>query len=400
MSDPDTLQTDGAPFEHAAQRAMESLGGALSSLLAALPGPIDRAVDVERALNLDKKLAWQVYRLARQPSPTEVAKVPAPRSVRRLLAAAKRLRIPADLTDKVRLAFEQFEAFAAEHAGDREALTSMVRGLSPAANEQEELRLRRAIFRGNAHVWGLRMRQFVRSTIFLPPDGPPGAARGEIMLSAHIGLEQTRPDSHAAIISWARPSSRASAEGPASPAGPNFTLHREFCSLPLPQMLQRASVGSGIETELVLPGVGKPGATTLYTSQSLGDVRTTDLPRFETNNIFCIPVETVVFDVMVPAELSTPDSARAAFYGRRYHPEHVFERRDADLLPQPAALIHLGRFTGPVPDIAGAPRHPEAVTKVLTDAGHATAPFDLYRCTTRYPVLHTLLALGITRAAT
>ena len=31
----------------------------------------------------------------------------------------------------------------------------------------------------------------------------------EIMLSAHIGLEQLRPDSRAAIISWARPSIRA-----------------------------------------------------------------------------------------------------------------------------------------------------------------------------------------------
>jgi len=390
-------QTDGVHFEQAARDAMEGLGSALAELLAALPDRVDRAVDVERALELDKKLAWQVFRLARAQTPTEVAKVPAARSVQRLLSQAKRRRLPAAAIERVRDAFERFEAFAATQAGDREALASMVRSIADDSDEQEETRLRRSLFRGNAQVWGLRMRQFVRSTIFLPPRDDPRAARGEIMLSAHLDLEQIRPDSHAAIVSWARPSGQPAKDG-THDVEPSFTLHEEFCSRPLPRMVQRPSVGTGVETELVLGAVGRPGAATLYTSQSLPLVRTDELKRFETNNIFCIPVESVTFDVLIPAGWSDPAAATAACYGRRYHPEHVFEKRPADLLPQRASLARLGEFQGTMPEVKGAPSHADAVAEVLRHAGHAGTPFDVYRCTAKFPVLHTLLSLTIERA--
>jgi hypothetical protein len=406
MNEPDDLQaadhhadpavTDGVPFEQAARDAMHGLSAALSDLLAALPVAVERAVDVERALDLDKKLAWQVFRLARATSTAEVAKVPAARSIRRLLAHARKRRVPAGVVERVGAEFERFESFAVSHAGDREALASMVRGMSDEADEQEEVRLRRTLFRANAHVWGLRMRQFVRSTIFLPPARDPPAPGGEIMLSAHLDLEQMRPDSHAAIVSWARPSGRAEG-GQAGPIEPSFTLHEEFCSRPLPRMVQRPSVGSGVETELVLGAVGRPGAATLYTSQSLPLVKTAELARFETNNIFCIPVEMVVFDVLIPSGWSDPATARAECYGRRYHPEHVFERRPADLLPQRVSLARLGEFSGLMPEVKDAPRHAEAVARVLEEVGHADTPFDVYRCVKRYPVLHTLLALGVER---
>jgi len=383
-------------FGLAAREAMETLRAALSDLLSALPGPIERAVDVERALELDKKLAWQVFRLARSRTPAEVAKVPAPRSVARLLSAASRQQVPEELLARVRGAFEQFDAFAAAQAGDREALASMVRSVSGEGDEQEEVRLRRSLYRGNAQVWGLRMRQFVRSSIFLPPSSDPSAARGELALSAHIGLEQMRADSHAAIVSWARPSGATRADGTAEVV-PAFTLHEEFCSRPLPRVTPRPGVGARMETELSLPAVGKPGATTLYTSQTLGEVRPETLARFEVNNIFCIAVETVVFDLLIPAGWSNPGTARAAFYGRRYHPEHVFERREADLLAQRGTLERLGEFRGSMPEVPGAPRHAEAVMSVLGQCGCAGAGFEVYRATVRYPVLHTLLALGVER---
>lgn len=375
---------------------MGALRSALSELLAALPGPIERAVDVERALELDKKLAWQVFRLARSQTAAELGKVPAARSVGRLLRAAERHDVPEELLERVRRAFEQFDAFTAIQAGDREALVSMVRSVAGDGDEQEDARLRRTLYRGNAQVWGLRMRQFVRSSIFLPPSKDPSAAKGEFALSAHIGLEQIRADSHAAIVSWARPSGAKRADG-TEEVVPAFTLHEEFCSRPLPRVMARQSVGARIETELTLPAVGKPGATTLYTSQTLGEVKTEALARFEVNNIFCIPVEMVVFDLLIPAGWADGATARAAFYGRRYHPEHVFERREADLLPQRGVLEWLGEFRGAMPEVPGGPRHAEAVASVLGQCGCGDAAFDVFRATVEYPVLHTLLALGVDR---
>lgn len=397
MHHPDVHHTSADDFREAAAGAMQELGQALSGLLASLPEPVERAIDVERALEVDKKLAWQVFRLARDQTPAEIGRVPASRSVKRLLAAAKRRQVPGAIADRVREAFEGFEAFASAHAGDREVLASMVRGLDPGLDEQEEERLRRTLFRGNAQVWGLRMRQIVRSIIFLPP-GSDGAARGEIMLSAHIGLEQMRPDSHAAMISWARPTPLPGEEDTAD-VSPSFCLHKEFCSRPLPKMRSRPGVRNRVEAELVLPSVGRKGAATLYTSHALTDVQPEAQTRFETNNLFCVPVEHAVFDLLVPAGWTDPATARAACYGRRYHPEHVFERRDEDLLPQSVPIEHLGRFGATSPEVAGAPRHPEAVASVLREAGHADAAFDVYRSRVAYPVLHTMLHLRVDRPA-
>ncbi|MEZ6233774.1 MAG: hypothetical protein R3B68_06255 [Phycisphaerales bacterium] len=395
-----TSRTSGKPrvleaFEGQAAASMAALGEALAHMFDALGAPIERAVDVERALGLDKKLAWQVFGLARDRSTAQIANVPARRSMARLLEAASRHGVGDAPRAAVEQAFERFEAFTASHAGDRDVLVTMVRGIGSSVDEQAEMRLRRGLYRGNAHAWGLRMRLFVRSTIFLPgaQDGGRETPGDEIMLSAHIGLEQLRPDSRAAIISWARPSGTAH-EAPAR-VEPTFTLHEEFCSRPLAAM-RHSGVGRGVETELTLPAIGRKGATTLYTSQTLRAVGAAK-GRYETNNIFCVPVERIVFDLMVPAGRGDAASAAAAIYGRPYHPEHVFEKRAADLLPQPVAATALGEVEA-VPAIDGAPRHAEAVAHVLEQAGHTGARFDLYRCEVRYPVLHTMLSLGVNAA--
>src|SRR5688572_8757273 len=99
---------------------MAELQQALGDLVAGLPEPIERAVDLENALRVDKKLGWQVFRIVRSSSLAEVANVPSRRSASRFLSAAKARGLPSATIENVRAAFRRFDEFAAEHGGDRE----------------------------------------------------------------------------------------------------------------------------------------------------------------------------------------------------------------------------------------------------------------------------------------
>src|SRR6185295_12335821 len=100
-----------------------------------------------------------------------------------------------------------------------------------------------------------------------------------------------------------------------------------------------------------------------------------------------IPVETVVWELLIPAGLTDPATARVVVYGRRAHPEHVYDERKGDLLPQREIVTYLGALEH-LPPIPGAPRHSDAVRHVLKQQGWLGTKFDAYRCRVQYPVLH------------
>lgn len=104
-----------------------------------------------------KKLAWQIFRIAAATSPiTEVRNIPASSSIRRLKECARRKKLDKVIIDELATAYEQFEAFASVHAGTREGLISMLSGISEQKNDAFEVKVRKGLFKGNAHVWGMQ----------------------------------------------------------------------------------------------------------------------------------------------------------------------------------------------------------------------------------------------------
>jgi hypothetical protein len=95
--------------------------------------------------------------------------------------------------------------------------------------------------------------------------------------------------------------------------------------------------------------------------------------------------------------MSDPATARFCAYGRRTHPERVYDERPADLLPIRENVSYFGS-TDTVPAMEGSPNHAEAVHSVLERHGWLGARFDIYRCRVPFPVLHTLLCLNVDAA--
>jgi hypothetical protein len=385
-----------ARFEDAVVLVMSELKGALAELVDRLPGSSSRGVDVARSLGLDNKLAWQVVRLATAAEPVgEIENVPSAPSVRRLLAAIRKQAQARSSAERVERAFASFEAFTARHGTDRESIVSMVNGLSSHKDEAFDLKVRETVFKGQAYLWGLRAAMMCRTSITLPC--APGEPVKRVIVSGNVGVQRVREGATVTLSSWARrgvPGSQVSAEALAQfgeEKEPGFEFLEKFCTQPLPQMMPRASVKDTLEIEMLLPTVGGAGAVTMYMTHTIESGTDPRVLPVGLRVLVSMPVEELVTDLMVPEGWTSPATARVMVYGRRHHPEHVFDERTIDLLSQREKIEHVGVRTG-VPEISGAPQNAEAVAYELERNGCKGVRFDVYRCRVRYPVMHSLVA--------
>lgn len=377
------------------------LRSSTAALTASLPGPIRRAVDLERALQLERKLAWQIFRLSRSTGLGELSNVPSLASAVRVAEAARSQGVPEAVTQRVRAAFERFESLAIEHCGDRAGMLSMVTGLAHGRSDSVELRVRKALFRGNAHVWGIQAERLVR-TLIAEPNGPNGETLRTCLISGNLGLRGLRRCEPMVISSWLTLSPVEAARLGAVNAGPGgepttappFELLTDFCSPNLPSPAQVPSKSGRVEVEMLIPVTGRAGALDLYLAQAgptAGDARVVGSGA---GMFVSVPTEEVIIELLVPAGYTSPATARVALFGRRHHPEQAAEERAYDLLPQRANVAYLGRLPVP-PSIDHVPRHGEVVRHVLERKGHWGREFDMYRCYVQYPVLHTCIVLRV-----
>lgn len=397
----------GVPFEGAVEQTTKELQRALQDLVARLPGPSHRAVDIQRGLGVDKKLGWQLFRVVRAPQPLqEIVNVPSRWSMERLTAAAGKRGVPGVVIERVARAFEKFEAFVAAHGEDRSSLVSLINGISAQGDQQHELRVRRDLFRGLSHLWGIKAAAAVRTFVNYARPGDESLL-DTTMIAGTVGIQRLRRGVPLSLILNTQNDPAAAEapkrdEAPASESVPTkrryggLELVPEFTSRPAPKLVpHEATTREGYrETEIVFPPSGRADGVTLYTSQFTAATGEGDQSSFSSNIFVTIPAELLVTEVLVPEGLSDPETVRASVYGRRTDPAKGFDRRPIDLLPQRETPMYLGTVES-VPAVPGIPQHPDAVRHVLEPLGWHKARFDLYRCSVRYPALHTIIRLAV-----
>ncbi|MCX5690453.1 MAG: hypothetical protein NTV94_11835 [Planctomycetota bacterium] len=387
------VHVEGQPIESQATAIMETLRVCLADIAGVRASDPVRAVDIERAFDLDKKLAWQVHRIATSTSVLEeVPNVPARTSIKRLVEAARRRKVAKARIDRLVRAFDQFEEFAKVHGGDRQGLMSMLCGIGHASNDQFELKVRQSLFRAQSHFWGLHAKLLVRTGIFHPRTGL-GHVEDIGLIHGEVGLQRVRRSEPAGLLARMQTHSESAPD-----ADPSSQLVRHpleilepFCSGPLPDLKPRGSTVP--ETELVIPA-GRTGAQTIYTAQLHENAAFMQQRAYEGRTFLTVPVEAAIWEILVPVGWTDPSTCTTACYARREHPEEALEERRDDLVPVAGQAEHVGRAKE-VPELEGSPTHAGAVRHVLERWGWYGTLFDIYRCRFEYPVMHTLLALRI-----
>jgi hypothetical protein len=179
-------------------------------------------------------------------------------------------------------------------------------------------------------------------------------------------------------------------QGPTS----QFELLREYCSASLPDITHVPGTAGVVDTEMLVPAAGRAAAVTLYLTHTSPVVANARKSGAGAGMFISVPAAEVINEMLVPVGDTSPPTARVAVFGRRHHPERVFEERAIDLLPQRENALYLGRMTNS-PPIDVAPRHQEVVRHVLEKLGLQGQQFDVYRCRVQFPQMHTLVVMRV-----
>lgn len=402
------------PLQESARAAVSLLQSCLAEVIAALPGfsPSARAVDIQRLLDLDKKLGWQLHKFLSAPNPlAELASVPGEPSMRRILVAAAQRNVSQEVTDRAAEAFKQFESLVAENAKDRFELISLTNGLAATggtggvngSDQQRDLSVRKTAFKCMSHLWGIKADTSIRSAGFAPGDGD---TQQTFAVRAEIGLQRLRHGVPLTVFATSRnrPTSGEPSLSPwqidqgdagaANNANLGMHLIEDLCTQPLPRMSPRVSPEGNIETEIEFPPSGRSGAVTLYGYHHVAATSAGAQARYSQGITVRIPCERLHLELLVPQGWSDPHSVRVSVYGRRDRIDRNIERRVMDILPQREIASYLGVMeTAPL--IPGVPQHARAVQHVLDQVNWPGARFDIYRCTVEYPLLHAMISLDV-----
>lgn len=393
VGSPGDAERSAVSFETNSLRVLGKLQHALADLLRALPNPTDTASEVERALGIDYKLGWQVHRIATVKNPLAGGtSVPARVSMRRLLNAASRRKVPMAVINRVSDAFDAFERLVEVEAGDRDELESMLAAFVPEARQKRELEIKRAAFKAASQVKGITMEAQVGAFILHPSADPMKVDRATF--SAYVGLRRLRADAHIgfATVSGTTPGSAALTLDRVPTDGLHSILLPSYCSEPIPKFevgtfgtqtrysVAGEDVGMGAAVELVMAEL-RPAAMKRYRlpdGRSMsGVMNTTDIPmKRQVTDIFLhrdvypgSRPQLGVFDT-VPRGLATALDDPA---------------READRLPFEESIepIEGGLSESDVPAL---PRYVEMLRHVCERLGWDAGAFRGLRLDVEYPV--------------
>lgn len=384
-------------FEEEVASIVSELHAALAQIITSLRPPVRRAADLRRLLNLGQKVSWSLYTAAESRDRRALASLlPGRRGMERFLQAASEHGAPAPTIDRMRQAFERFEAAVARHAGSRDAFETMVgelaggRGGAETGTRGSDQRHKRAAFRALSLLWGQQARVVCGARIMHPSATP--ARLDSVFLKGMVGLHRTRrtgPLHTTAYRARVVPQTGGAQVPPPQPLDPRETgpdaigLLHDFCSRPLPEFRLRES-GQGYRShELVVHDLGPSGEVTYFTGE-VGRADTVPDGEVAIGKAVDFPFEVFMGDILMHRSLGPPRTPAAAVYAVPVDGSLGF--READRLPLSEAAEYLGEglYAARTTEV---PRYTEMLEYAMGRMGWNPDEFHVFRCRVEYPVL-------------
>lgn len=377
-----------------------SLRSAFRKLIAASPTPVNRATDLHRVLGVRASLAWQIFRAARADDLFAcVEHIPLPDATQKLLEAARQRGFQADAILAASAAYLRFDELVLHHAGDRASFNTMISALTPGpgerADDRTDLAVRRAAFRANSQLWGLRSSLSYRCLI--GDAHLPGIPLPRFIIQGSRGLRALRPARGLPVCR--RTTSFTLAGDPKEFAADiaSSSLLEDFCSVDLPRITTKFR-GSFAHDYVSFVGVGLAANLDVFIATTFHDHPISDEPSLGVTSMIRVPTEEYIADMIVPAGTLDTASSTTRTFGCM---EDVSAAETADeeyQLFHTRPATYLGTDLDALNDPAF-PRCPELIRFMLRGIGMNHARYDIFRCRVRFPMLHTCIALDASRAA-
>jgi len=381
-------------FEDEAREAVERLRAALAVLLDALNLSEVPALELARALRLDKSLGWKINHLsAARDVATLREYMPGNAGWDIFLSATRKAGADPKLISAVRSSVGAFHDLVERHAGDAATFGMLVGGLGGAGAQRVELAHRRQLFQGASYVWGIQVRVLLHVHFVAVAEDP--ARLDCAILRGLLDVRRLRRDSVCVLGPYhLLTDSGDIMQAALRPVDPDYGAPGQvpflgkFCSQPLPEARRvRQPDGTGYDLLEVGP-VGKPGSVTLIT----GEYSPASLSRFRSESDTSgrhmawvrVPAESLVLDVYIDRALEAQIKpaldvlSRLEAIGAAPNPPFTVQ------LPISEQLEALG--PAPVVRPAAVVRDYNRMIQTVCDrAGWRPEQFNVYRIHVKYP---------------
>lgn len=382
-------------FEDETRDVLVRLRGALFGLISALPGDVRRAADLSRALDVDTKTSWRLFKIASSTDPLGAGiHVPGRASIKRALKTAERRQVPAEKIGAVADAFDAFEDLVRRVAGDRTTFGTMVSAISDGDDGQTDLTHRRAAFRANSHIWGVQSRAQLVTHIL-----HPSVAKPELfdvgVLQGSFDLRRLRRDATWPIANLSSRHDKGgavtSAPRPLDESAPTGFLWR-FCDQPSAPLRVGGQAAGYANVELLGDRVGIPSESTYLFGHVMRELvpwyRTEQDTHVRTRASTRTPTELLVFDVLVHHDTFGKVETETSLLSDVTRDQRVTDPQKCEQhrLPTRDEAVYLGQGISLLhaPEL---PRYTEALEWSLERLGWDPESFHAFRCRAVYPVL-------------
>ncbi len=381
--------------------ALQRFRGALIELYSQAGADPGVPQDVSRRFGIHKNLAWKLSRVMGANDPfASIQHLPGDAGIDIALEAFNKSGVVSTTVNAVQSALSHLDDTIALHAGDRAHLELILDSMGLLGSPTQLVNSRELAFQGNSGIWGVQARARLTTGVVVP--SKTDSDKLDIALvGGFLGFRRLRPDVRWSLFRFKGSnddgSSRPVGFEPIDSSDPGDVprLMRRFCSASMPRI---ETVHSDGESEYILPGgpVGNLGSFDCYFGEIVrsATMYQTEKDRFgEFATGIRLPIETLVFDLIVHKDVPMPSAPKLLVLG------------DANTSPDLPGRVKYSLelpITDPIVDLAGSPpvvttplvpRYSDVMSAVYNRLGRAPSEFRGYRMLMKYPPMSSQVVL-------
>jgi hypothetical protein len=259
---------------------------------------------------------------------------------------------------------------------------------------------RELAYRGNSGIWGVQARARLTTGVIAPSRTEPDKL-DLALIGGFLGFRRLRPDVRWTLFRFKGYNDDGSPRGGEferiDPSDPEDAprLMRRFCSVTMPRV---EVVQSGVQTEYVLPGgpVGNLGAFDCYFGEIVrgAPMYRSEKDRFgEFSTGVRLPIETLVFDLIVHQDVPMPHAPRLIVQGfANTSPDGPDASKHMAELPIAEPILELAG-SPPVVTTPLVPRYSDVMSTVYSRLGRPPHEFRGVRLMMKYPPMSSQVVL-------
>ena len=381
-------------FERRLAAVGTRLAERISQLLAAIPDSPQGPAQVARKLGIDKVLASRVIKATQRRDPIAVLHLsPGPAPLRRLVTAAGKRGVPAEVVAEAREVIDEFDILLRNEIGDRRSLDTIISAWLPEARQEFELRRKQAAFRAMSELLGA-VANVSLGTVLLHPS----KADGLLDVAWLFGLISLRRLRAGARVKFASrrlgnsypPRLPRTLDGVEMKHFDKMRLD-DFCSSP-PAELEVHTAGEVVHYSLAGNSYGPQSATDLV----FAEVNLEEMPHYydpatrPRRQLFAevsTPANALIFDAIVHEDVFKWAEPSLTVYDTVLDgiADANDPARDLDRLDLQESIQPLGKGVSKF-RLMEFPRYVELLRHVCDKLGWNGEAFRGYRCRIDYPI--------------